>query len=462
MSLRKFAQAALLVVLLLSVPLAAQESLRVSPSTLSPWDESFLTIFVSGLLETDVVTVSFSGPGGTAAVEPTYRDANSIITWVPVELTMVEGTYRVDVDVVRGTGSLHYGPGFFNVEIPDVELPPLGLYLPEVVFGEAASIRGGKVSWVVESTDGTPVSCTPPSGSNFALGTTEVNCTASNALGQTAEGEFPVFVGDTVAPTINVPADISSDSPVVTFTVTAEDSVDPEPDIVCSPSSGSTFPAGVTTVQCYAVDLHANYAFDSFDVTISGGGPVLTVPDDMIVEATSPDGAVVTFTATATEGGVVACTPPSGSVFAIGTTTVTCTATNAAGSDTEDFDVTVRDTTAPSIVQIVASPDVIWPPNHQMVEVTLTVIAFDLGDDTPVCKIVDITSNQPENGTGDGDTGPDMEITGPLTVDVRAERSHNADRVYKMTVECTDDSGNSSTKGTEVKVTQTSRRRSTR
>jgi Tol biopolymer transport system component len=76
--------------------------------------------------------------------------------------------------------------------------------------------------------------------------------------------------------------------------------------------------------------------------------PVLALPQGaVVVPAESPEGAVVTYEATATDtddpGPVVRCTPPSGSVFAIGDTTVTCTATDASGnSATGSFTVHVQ------------------------------------------------------------------------------------------------------------------------
>ena len=64
--------------------------------------------------------------------------------------------------------------------------------------------------------------------------------------------------------------------------------------------------------------------------------PVITVPEDMVVEATSEQGAVVTYAVTAQDdrdGTVpVECTPESGSTFPIGVTTVECTATDTAGN----------------------------------------------------------------------------------------------------------------------------------
>ena len=75
--------------------------------------------------------------------------------------------------------------------------------------------------------------------------------------------------------------------------------------------------------------------------------PVLTVPDPMTLDATGPNGAVVTYSATATDetdGSVpVSCSPASGSTFPIGTTEVSCSAEDAAGNAaTASFSVTVK------------------------------------------------------------------------------------------------------------------------
>lgn len=75
--------------------------------------------------------------------------------------------------------------------------------------------------------------------------------------------------------------------------------------------------------------------------------PVITVPANITVNATGPAGAVVAFTVTATDENptnpTVTCTPASGSVFPIGTTSVYCAATDAAGNTgTGQFNVRVR------------------------------------------------------------------------------------------------------------------------
>lgn len=82
--------------------------------------------------------------------------------------------------------------------------------------------------------------------------------------------------------------------------------------------------------------------------------PVLDCPVEVREECTDPTGQVVNFTVTADDdcdGAVTpVCTPPSGSMFPPGTTTVTCTATDMAGNQSQCmFDVIVEDTTAPML-----------------------------------------------------------------------------------------------------------------
>ena len=111
------------------------------------------------------------------------------------------------------------------------------------------------------------------------------------------------------------------------------------------------------------------------------------------------------------------------------------------------------DTTPPAITSASASPNTLWPPNHKMVPVTVTVAATDNSGDVPTCQIVSVSSNEPINGLGDGNTAPDWQITGTLTVNLRAERSgKGTGRTYTITVACTDGFGNTSTAAVTVNV----------
>jgi hypothetical protein len=87
------------------------------------------------------------------------------------------------------------------------------------------------------------------------------------------------------------------------------------------------------------------------------------------------------------------------------------------------------------------------------VPVTLSVDVTDLTDPSPACAITAVTSNEPVDGTGDGDTSPDWTIGGGLTVALRAERAGGgAGRVYTIAVQCTDASGNAAAAVTTVGV----------
>ena len=83
-------------------------------------------------------------------------------------------------------------------------------------------------------------------------------------------------------------------------------------------------------------------------------GPVIDVPADRTVEATSPAGATVSFGADATDAvdgaRPVTCSPASGATFGFGDTTVECTASDTRGNEsTATFVVTVEDTVKPDL-----------------------------------------------------------------------------------------------------------------
>jgi len=158
---------------------------------------------------------------------------------------------------------------------------------------------------------------------------------------------------------------------------------------------------------------------------------------------------------------VIACLPPSGSFFSVGTNSVLCTAVAAAVSITNTciFQVVVRDCEPPVIQSITATPDVLWPPNHKMQPVTLNVSATD-NCHLATCKIISVTSNERSPDRDRHDDSLDWQITGDLTLNLRAETSGpRTERIYTITVQCADDSGNTSTAVTQVIVCHSGPRR---
>ena len=102
------------------------------------------------------------------------------------------------------------------------------------------------------------------------------------------------------------------------------------------------------------------------------------------------------------------------------------------------------DVTPPAFQVLRPSQTTMWPPNHKMVPITMTAVVSDNRDPAPTApRIVSVSSNEPVNGTGDGDTSPDWQVTGDMSLKLRAERSgHGSGRVYTITVESVDRSGN--------------------
>ena len=112
---------------------------------------------------------------------------------------------------------------------------------------------------------------------------------------------------------------------------------------------------------------------------------------------------------------------------------------------TQSTSVTVRDTTPPAITSIGASPNVLSPPNHKMVPVTISVTATDICDPNPKSKIIAVTSNEPGAGQ--------YQITGDLALNVQSERNGGGNgRVYTIAVQAMDASGNATTKDVIVTV----------
>jgi hypothetical protein len=419
----------------------------------------------------DIVVEAETEEGTVVTFEASAHDA--IDGNLPVTCSPASGTrFPIGVTTVQCTAtdsSLNPGVGSFTVEVTsDDHHGVLVIEVPESFTIEAASSAGSVVVFEVKaygSTDPQPsISCNPASETVFPLGTTKVLCVATDIYGGRAEGEFEVTVADRFGPALAY-GDLfvqatSSAGAEVTFATTATDAVDGEVPVTCTPVSGSLFPVGATTVQCSASDSRGNTSDASFTVTVtqSGSAPPELQLSDITVEATSQAGAEVTFTPVAiddVDGTIPAtCTPASGSTFPLGSTTVQCTATDSHGNTAEgSFEVNVTDGTAPHIATVTATPDVLEPPDHKLVLVTVTVDAVDAIDPQPRCTVVDVTANEPIIGAGSGNTDFDWRIVGELEVELRAERSGQGDgRIYTVHVTCADSSGNESAGSVDVTV----------
>ena len=207
------------------------------------------------------------------------------------------------------------------------------------------------------------------------------------------------------------------------------------------------------------IDMGA-YEFNE-RLPVANAGPDQTVSCDQNCKATvtldgrgssDPDGDALTYTWTGSFGTVSGPTPMV--TLPKGQHQITLTVDDGRGGVASDTVlVTVVDRTAPSIVNVTASPNVLLQANHQMVPVSVSVSATDNCDPSVTCRITSVTSNEPVSGTGNGDKSPDWVITGPLTVSLRAERAPKGNgRIYTINIECVDASGNRSTSYVQVSV----------
>jgi hypothetical protein len=296
---------------------------------------------------------------------------------------------------------------------------------------------------------------------------------------------FAHAYGDAVnlPPTVNAGLDILSECDATggsNVTLDGSGTTDPENDAltfnwtcpgVALLAANSDSPGGfftldsTTTCRLDVADLNACPATAAtVDVSVEDtNAPDVTCPESITVECSATGGTpasdplIAAFLSGATATDVCDASPTigndAGAFFNLGLTAVEFEAID--GSFNEGVcsaDITVVDTTAPSIASVTATPDTLWSPNHKMVPVTVSVSVTDVCSAT-TCQIVSVTSNEPVDGIGDGEGSPDWAITGALTLEVKAERAGPlSDRVYTITVECTDGSGNASTKTVTVTV----------
>jgi hypothetical protein len=201
---------------------------------------------------------------------------------------------------------------------------------------------------------------TPAAGTILPLGTYNVHIEANDGTNN-ATKDITLTVADQTPPQISCPANIITNTApdmcsatVNPGTATATDNCDPILAIVGTRSDNqplnASYPKGTTTIQWTATDDAGNTSSCEQTITVEDHQPpTISCPANIVLEPTCPSGAIATYTApvgqdncpgaitTRTAGGA------SGSVFPIGTTTVTHEVTDASGNTAScSFTVTVK------------------------------------------------------------------------------------------------------------------------
>jgi len=170
----------------------------------------------------------------------------------------------------------------FTVTVLDTQ-PPFITCPANVVVTASAGHQSAVVNYPAPTaTDNCAVlsvSCNPPSGSSFPIGSTTVNCQATDESSNGSLCFFVVTVADREPPVITCPANIEITAPagqtstVVNYPPPVVRDNLPGATVSCAPASGATFQLGVTTVACTATDVSGNRSMCSFTVAVNGGPP---------------------------------------------------------------------------------------------------------------------------------------------------------------------------------------------
>ena len=230
---------------------------------------------------------------------------------------------------------------------------------------------------ICDTIDGTGTGVSIPLSSELnedgvELGPAPITCTATDEVGNSASIDLLFDVDDTEPPLFDLlpvflpePADSVTGDAIVDFeagiTGFDVDGVDPNPIISCKTSTGLTnvdpLPIGDNDITCTITDSSGNSSEAMFTVTVDDvTDPVVTVSAIVTPDADGSGVAIVTYTAIASDNdplfdpNSLACLPASGSALSIGSTDVSCTATDPSGNSFENmFTVTIQDNIGPMI-----------------------------------------------------------------------------------------------------------------
>ena len=332
--------------------------------------------------------------------DSTTDPSGKVITYNPTATDNIDGSLPVSCSPPSGTkfpangnpttvtcsatdAHGNTGTNSFTVTIAYIDnVPPVISGMPGNI-SETTTVNAPKtVTWpsptATDNVAGSvPVNCTPNSGSSFPANgnPTTVNCTATDGTNSaTASFTVTVTIVDTTNPVVTNHADITTTTEVnapkqVTYTnPTATDNIDGSLPVTCSPASGSNFPISppATTVSCTATDSHGNTGEETFTITVTlvdTTKPVLSgVPGNIAENTEVPTGKVINYTAPTANDNLdgprpVTCTTASGANFTVGTTTVTCSATDThgnTGSASFNVVITLIDITKPVLSNVPA------------------------------------------------------------------------------------------------------------
>jgi uncharacterized repeat protein (TIGR01451 family) len=411
--------------------------------------------------EAQLGTAEAADDGCTVAVTRTGVPAGNFfpvgqttVTWVATDAA---GKTATDTQVVTVTEDTP----------PSIQAPPDAAYtcVENVPAANPSQANGGDPNQPgggpVSDNCGVPVVGVTESRSGAGSASSPLiitrTFTATDASGNTASSVQTITVIDSTPPSIALvgPASVTHEchTPFTDQGVTTSDNCDAAVTVTTSGGFNPDAP-GNYTITYTATDGVGNTATVTRAVTVVDTiAPVITLNGASVVthECHTP---YTDAGATATDScdtDVPVNVGGSVNADAVGTYVLTYTASDDTGNAATAVTRTVNvvDTTPPVITTNGSTPS-LWPANHKYVSFQVTSFVTGATDscDTPLgvssVKIEKVTSDETENGNGDGNTTQDILIGADCkSFQVRAERQGNGDgRVYTVTFMVTDASGN--------------------
>ncbi|WP_341347916.1 HYR domain-containing protein [Paenibacillus sp. FSL H3-0469] len=363
------------------------------------------------VVDTTQPVLKFEGPlqltkEATALATPVELEVPAVQDFFPVTLTtdapgehgaitseeILTANFPIGTTIVKWTATDSSGNsavGIVKVTIVDTVKP--ALKLPADITLEAAALKTPVEIGVATGTDIFKVTVTSNAPESYALGTTEVTWTATDANGNVSTGVQKITVVDTTKPVLKLPADKTLEAtalktPVEIGVATGTDIFK----VTVTSNAPESYALGTTEVTWTATDANGNVSTGVQKITVvDTTKPVLKLPADKTVEASALKTPVEIGVATGTDIFKVTVTSNAPESYALGTTEVTWTATDANGNvSTGVQKITVVDTTKP----------VLKLPADKTVEATALKTPAEIGvaTGTDIFKVT-VTSNAPES-----------------------------------------------------------------
>jgi uncharacterized repeat protein (TIGR01451 family) len=415
-------------------------------------------------------TVQFAAGSSTATVIVDPTPDTTVESDETVILTVAAGTgYNVAAVNDSATGTITNDDTDVSVAVSPVSVPEDGAtnmvytFTRNGVTSTPLTVNfaiGGTATFNTDYTETGAATFVPPNGTvTFSAGNSTATVTVDPTADNVSEPDDTVILTVAAGTGYNVSAPSSAIG-----TILNDDAIDVE----ITAKTDAPDPVCVGANITYTIGFRNNSSGSATNATVTDTIPANTT----FVSATLPSGwsrgdsvaaggtGTLIFTKLSVAGGGTASFTVVVNVNAgtIGGTIISNTA--AASSDAPDnvpgnnskTATTTVDPTPPIVSNPTANPASLFPKNHKLRDVTIDYTATDSCGGVN-CQITNVTSNEPVDGTGDGDTSPDWVIVDEHHVQLRAESAGGGTgRIYTITVTCTDAAGNATVKTVEVHV----------